>query len=79
MMGVQEQREQEAKHQRKLQKGRDQHDRRNGEGGVEEALRRGDEDARVNEPACVITAYVIRFRRKEGMRSPSVTTTVAAA
>jgi hypothetical protein len=53
MMRVQEQRKEKTKNQRQLQKRGDQHDRGNRQGGVEKALRRGDNDPRVGEPAGV--------------------------
>ena len=76
---VEQEREEEAEHQRELQERRDEHDRRDGEGGVEKAMRRRDEDARVDEPASVLAADLITLRRKDGMSRPRVTATVAAA
>ena len=53
VIGVEPGRDDQAEHQRHLQDRHDQHDRRDRHGGVEEALRHGDEKPRIGEPGQV--------------------------
>jgi hypothetical protein len=56
VVGIEQHRKQETEHQGQLQQGDDEHDRGDGERGIEKSLDYGDEQPRVDEPAGIPAA-----------------------